>query len=123
MFPMIHGILSQASGTTLINGLSWWFDFDEVSNGSGAVSRLDSVAGESLADNNTVASTTDGSDTVANIVRANSEYFSHADGAKWRGGNTSFTLIGWIKPTSIDVNAGYVSKNNEFILNQSSAGR
>lgn len=122
MFPIIHGILSQGGGTTLINGISWWFKLNESSDGSGAVARIDAIAGESLTDNNTVASTTDGSDTVANIVRANSEYFSHANGAKWQAGNNEFTFIGWIKPATLNVNAGYISKTNEFIFNQSSGG-
>ena len=119
MFPMLHGLVSQGGATTLLQGLSWWFDFDEPSDGSGSVARLDSVAGESLTDNNTIASATDGSDTVASIVRANSEYFSHANGAKWQAGNNEFTFVGWLKPTTLNVNAGYVAKTNEFVFNQS----
>lgn len=111
--------VAVSAGTTLLDNISWWFYLNEVSDGSGAVVRVDAVAGESLTDNNTIASTTDGSDTVANIVRANSEWFSHANGAKWQAGNNEFTFVGWIKPTTLNVNAGYISKTNEFVFAQS----
>ncbi len=118
---MRQAAAGAGGGTTLGDGLSWWFYLNEASDGSGAVARIDAVASESLTDNNTVASTTDGSDTVASFVRANSEYLSHANGAKWQAGNNEFTFVGWIKPATLNTNAGYISKTSEFIFNQSAA--
>lgn len=111
-----------ATPSSLLNGLVFWFPLNEVSDGSVPVSRLDLVSGESLADNGTVASETIDNETAAKFVTADSTYLSHADGAKWRFGNNTFTIVGRVRFTSHLTNRGVVTKGAEFVFRNVSDG-
>lgn len=80
-------------------GIVSYFKLDESSNGSGAVSRADSIGSNTLTDNNTTASGTGKVSNAADFERTNSESLSITDGAQ--SGldlTTDFTLICWFNP-------------------------
>lgn len=121
---MIAGLLAGGGGaapSTLLDNLAWWFDFDEVSDGSVPVSRVDSLSADELTDNNTVASETVDSELAAKFVTTDSTMLTHADGAKWRFGNNTFTVVGRVQFVSHSNNRGVITKGNEFVFYNVSA--
>ena len=92
---------SYRPNRTAASPTAYW-KMNEISSGAGAVSRADSSGnGHTLTDNNTVASLgglIEG--TGADLIRANSEYFTVADHADWDI-TGDFTIASWIRFTSI----------------------
>jgi len=96
-----HWILDEASGT-----------------------RFDSHGSNDLTDNNTVTSTTDGSDTVAVFDDSNSEYLSITDAAQSGLEPTDFTMSAWYKmdrlpSTATKQSMGIMGKKAETGTNES----
>ncbi len=86
--------------------VSCW-DLDEASG-----TRADSYGGNTLTDNNTVASATGLVGNAADFEADNSEYLSHADNASLSTGDIDFTLVGWYKAESIGSTYTLASKSD-----------
>ena len=103
---------SITNGKSLSDGLVGYWKMDESSNGSSAVSRIDSSGnGLTLTDNNTVASTTGKFGNAAQIVRTSSESLSINDSATISTGDIDFSFSGWVKATSIPTSLGILSQH------------
>jgi hypothetical protein len=99
----------------LTNGLVAYWDLDESSDGSGAISRADSVGSTTLTDNNTTPSGTGILSNGANLERDNSEWLLATDAnaaAVDFGGNQSFTFAGWFKFESASQDMTLLAKYN-----------
>lgn len=111
-----------AAPSTLLDDLVAYWTLNEASDGSGAVARVDSVGGLSLADVNTTASASGKISNGAQFVAANTEYLYINDNATLSVGlGLDFTVAAWFKPTtnpSGQAIAGkYGSGTNEYLLN------
>lgn len=95
----------------LTNLVSYW-KMDEVSDGSGAVSRLDSHGTNHLTDVNTTPSDPGKINLGAHMAIANSEYVSIANFPSL--GNVPFTFAGWFYADA--------AVGNQSVLGMSSAG-
>lgn len=106
----------RPDNTALPSPTAYW-KLNEISNGSGAVSRLDSSGnGHTLTDNNTVA-TSGGyfEGTSADFESSNSEYLSHADNDDFdmsASASDAFSFTTWIKHESLGINQYYATKNS-----------
>jgi hypothetical protein len=83
------------------NLVSYW-KLDEASDGSGAVTRVDSKASNNLTDNNTTASAAGVIGNGADFEASNSESLSIADAAQTglEPGSGDFSISFWFKPES-----------------------
>lgn len=80
-------------GPGLLSSLAAYWNLEEASG-----ARLDSVAGLSLTDTNTVTQAAGIQGNAAQFVSANSEHLTTADEATMRVGSASFTLALWLYP-------------------------
>lgn len=116
MFMLMNG--ESATSSTLLNNLTAYWKLDEFSDGSGAVSRLDS--GENLlnlTDNNTTPSGSGLISNGADLEKTNTEFLSLAHNALIAGGPAvSWTMCGWYKPESLSVNDAIASKTSRWAM-------
>ena len=86
---------------------------DETSDGSGPVTRVDSVTatGNDLTDNNTCASAAGKIGNAASFITANSESLTRTSNASLQTGDIDFTIAGWAWLDSLTPNdEGIVEK-------------
>src|SRR5207247_6557818 len=99
-FLLVHSyVLGQGVPTT---GLVSYWKLDDVSDGSGPVTRLDSVGSNHLTDNNTVASAPGKIGNGADFESANNEFFSITDASQNGLDITGdLTISCWVKFESV----------------------
>ena len=87
----------------LIDSLVSYWKLDESSDGSGAVTRVDSHGSNDLTDNNTTPSGTGIINNGSDHEVANSEYLSRADAdaASLKPGDADFSIAAWLKFESL----------------------
>lgn len=86
----------------LIDNLVSYWKMDETSDGSGAVTRVDSHGNNDLTDNNNIASGTGIINNGADLESGSSEYLSITDAAQTGlDFATDFSFSMWIKPESV----------------------
>ena len=95
---------------SLLVGLETYWKLDESSDGSGAVTRVDSHASQDLADNNTTASGTGKINNGADFEVGNSEYLSAADSAILSTGDIDFSIACWFTLESLGGDPGLMIK-------------
>ena len=101
------------TGTALKTNLVAYWTLNESSDGSGAVSRLDSSGNNlTLGDYNTTPSASGLKGNCADLEYDNQEYLALKDRTENVMGNIDFTIAFWIKPESSRVQY-LVSKGNE----------
>ncbi|HJZ06154.1 MAG TPA: LamG-like jellyroll fold domain-containing protein [Patescibacteria group bacterium] len=113
----------------LTEGLVGYWKMDETSDGTGAVTRVDSSGnGNSLTDNSPYAASTVGKfGNSTQFVSANSEYLSITDNASVSSGNIDFTITAWIYLDSLGTSKYIVAKwggsnaQKEYQINVSGA--
>jgi len=85
-------------GLVTTNGLISYWRMNEVSDGSGAVTRIDSWSGYNLTDNGNTASDAGIITNAADFEDSSTKYFSRADNAELSlGTNVSFSISAWCK--------------------------
>lgn len=84
-------------------GLMAYWPLNSLLDGSGR--------GHTLTNNNAASFVVDGSDVVASLEAASSQYFSLADHADLSTGDIAFTIGGFFKANSVSGNAGLFCKN------------
>lgn len=101
-----------------IASLVSWYKFDEASGDA-----LDAHGAHPLTDNATVGATTGKIGGARDLVKASSEYFSHADHADFRGADVDMTWAFWVNARALANNTSYVivskygaAGNREFRL-------
>lgn len=92
------GVLDGQS--SLLNSLVAYWTLNEQSDGSGAVTRNDSVGSNHLTDTNTTPSAAGKVGNGANCQAGNSEYLTRADTADLSFADESVTLSLWVKYTT-----------------------
>lgn len=97
LVPVIGGSGGVAPPSTLLTGLVSYWKLDEPSDGSGAITRNDSVtaSANNLTDANTTASGTGKVGLGADFEAANNEYLVKTDTATLSVGNIDFTFALW----------------------------
>jgi len=108
--------------STLLNGLVACWKLDEASG-----SRVDSVAGLALTDNDTVTQAAGQVGGAAQFTAANSEYLSCADSDAWNFTGSAFTLACWVYPDTLPNSAIIASRwssggNKEWFLQHTTGG-
>lgn len=100
-------------GNVSVAPTAWW-KLNELSTGTGSVSRADSAAvSHPLTDNNTVGSADGYLDGVAaDLERDNSEYFTAADSGDWNLGTGDFSLSFWFKPETLGINQDIITRSD-----------
>jgi len=118
-----YGWGNSGGGTTLLNSIVAYWKLDEFSDGSGAVSRLDSgTNGLTLTDNNTTPSASGLISNGADFEKANSEHLSLAHNALIAGGpGVSWTMCGWYKPESLTINDPISAKTGRWAIQVSTS--
>lgn len=103
-----YGTDTETPTAGLLASLVAYWDMEEVSG-----SRVDEVAGLSLTDNNTVASTTGKVGSLcADFTAANSEYLSVADNATLSMGDIDMTIACWVNLKSKAADSYIIQKYN-----------
>lgn len=111
VMPSGRRITSIPAPSSLLTTLTTYWKLDETSDGSGAITRVDSVGGQDLTDNSPFAASGTGKvNNGVSLVSANSEYLSHADSSTLRMGNIDFTIGAWVKLSTITANRTILSK-------------
>lgn len=89
----------------ILDNIAGYWTLDE---GSGT--RADSVAGNTLTDNNTVTSASGKINLAAQFVAANSEYLSHVSNASLQVRDESFSIVLWFQATNVTTFQAFISK-------------
>ncbi len=92
--------------------LKAYWELNESSDGTGAVTRVDSHGSNDLTDNNTTASATGKVSNGADFELANTEFLSRASNADLQGGNVDFSVVLWFKAESGGISNILFSKDN-----------
>jgi hypothetical protein len=103
--PFLNGgkgrlIPGRGGPSSLLISLVAYWKLDEVSAGSWAVTRNDSVGVSHLTDNNTIASAAGIVGNSAALVTADSTYFSKSSVAALQTGDIDMTFAFWYYPTN-----------------------
>jgi hypothetical protein len=114
--PLLLGLLGGggAAASPLLTNLVAYWKLDETSDGSGAVTRLDSFGSNNLTDNNTTPSGTGVISNAAAFVGANTEYLSIAVSADLKGGDRDWAMDGWFKLTDRTVTQEVLSSGTSI---------
>jgi hypothetical protein len=91
----------------LTNLISYW-KLDEASGNA-----LDAHGSNDLTDNNTVGTATGKINGARDFIRANSEYFNHADNADFSFGDEDFTFAGWVQFNTNGIYQFLFAKDNQ----------
>lgn len=97
--------------SSLLTGLTAYWKLDEASDGSGAVSRLDSGPNaQNLTDTNTTASGIGKIGNCCDFENSNTEYLSIADNAIMSVADIDFCFDFWINPEALANNRNVLGK-------------
>lgn len=102
----------------LLDGIISFWKLDEASDGSGAVTRNDSVGTNHLTDNNTCLSTTGKVGDGVQLTAANLENLSRASNASLQTGDTDFTVALWVNIDAIGATRTAIAKSDAGVANQ-----
>lgn len=102
------GTRNLVASSLLTNLISYW-KLDEFSDASGPVTRVDSMNGNALTDNNTVASGTGIISNAASFVAANGEFLSRADNSSLNPSTASWVF--WVNHVDTVGVQSYFSKD------------
>jgi hypothetical protein len=107
---------SIVSTVALLAKITSYWKLDEASDGSGAVTRNDSVGTNHLTDNNTCPSAAGKVGNGAGFTRTNSEYLEKTDVASLSIGDINFVLFAWVYITG-DFKAFLIGKSHADLGN------
>lgn len=97
-------VTSGKGPSSLLTGLGAYWKLDEASDGSGAVTRVDSGPNaQNLTDTNTTASAAGKISNGADFEAANAEHLSITDNAIMSVGDIDFAFDMWLKPESLNL--------------------
>lgn len=95
-----------AAPSPLLTDLISYWKLDEASG-----TRVDSVGGNDLTDNNTVTQGAGKVDSAAVFVAANNEYLSRASNASLQAGDIDWTFALWFKSAAFPANQSLLGKD------------